>query len=146
MSRNGPPGLHTAVAQGHGGSEVVAARIGLRLEHMRHGYWCDQENRDRELFDLMERLRSVELEHNGMCDDAGNDATLTQMLSKREMVAAGRADLAQAIERHGGFAAMARRLGLVYKGRRTRRRTKKSLCGCMRRDGNESAGTDSDTQ
>jgi hypothetical protein len=64
---------------------------------------------------------------------AGDESCdMTVMPSKQTMIFAGRGELSQAIERHGGFKRIAERLGLLYKGRRGRSAKGLGLCPCCR--------------
>lgn len=89
------------VAQ-HGGVRIVAQRLGLqpRSRAKLRGYWDDGDTVDT-------ALRAFIAEH-------GNNGMPTQ----RELRDAGRADLADALVRHGGLRAAAGRLGVASRKRR----------------------------
>ncbi len=81
----------------HSGCAAVAERLGLKLAYARklRGYWNDFANVKRELFAFIE-------EHG----------TPDVMPTQDELKKAGRNDLADAIHKHSGYAAVAERLGL----------------------------------
>lgn len=85
----------------HGGFAAVAEQLGLERPnaYARIGYWNDFANVERELRDFISQhgVKGV-------------------MPSVKELNTYGRADLADALERHSGFSAVARRLGLAFIG------------------------------
>jgi hypothetical protein len=124
LAVHGPPGMTHAVRAIHGGKEAVARRMGLSLGRMPRGFWCVAANRERAVVELIE----------SMSDFDPSIHMPNVMPTKRAMIAAGRADLAQALERHGGFDATSRTLGLKYPCRKTKTSSKVSrvsLCVCM---------------
>lgn len=96
FARAGRRDLAAAIAR-HGGFSAVARRLGLRPARQAPGYWSVFAHLER---DLRAFIASRE--------DAGHDG----MPTHAQLAAAGRMDLIGAIIRHGGFGAVARRLGL----------------------------------
>lgn len=90
--------LHTALGK-HGGSVAVAERMGLQLSYTKRamGYWKDFANVERELLEF--------ISSNGITG---------KMPSSDELHTARLSGLSDAIIKHGGFAAVATRLGLTY--------------------------------
>jgi hypothetical protein len=123
ISRHGPPGLRHAIAQIHGGKHAVAKRLGLDNKHLPRGYWCSADNRERAVREFVHLLAASQAKHDS-----------NVLPSKSGMVAAGRAELAQAIERHGGFCEHALAYGLQYDGYGGKRRGDRSLCACYTED------------
>lgn len=122
LRKHGPPGLGNAVRRIHGGKTAVAQRIGLNLPRKPRGYWCNRTNRENAVLDLIAELKR---------DMPGCNSRA--MPTKYAMIAAGRADLAQAIERHGGVAALANSLGLTYDGKPRLLKSTASRCVCYNR-------------
>jgi hypothetical protein len=91
-----------SIIQRKGGRSVVAGRIGLECPpvHKPRGYWRDPANVDRELLAYI-------AEH-------GTPGVMPQM---RELAEHGRMNLHGAIAAHGGYQAIARRLGLKLVGK-----------------------------
>jgi len=83
----------------HGGSAAVAERMGLQLSYIKRamGYWKDFANVERELLEFI-----------------NSKGTIGKMPSSEELHAARLSGLSDAIIKHGGFAAVATRLGLTY--------------------------------
>jgi hypothetical protein len=121
LSHHGPPGLRHAVSQIHGGKHAVADRMGLENKHLPRGYWCSAENREKSVRELIRKLEAGPIKHDP-----------NTLPVKSAMIAAGRAELAQALERHGGFRAHALSYGLLYNGKAPRRNKSSSLCACCR--------------
>lgn len=90
--------LHTALGK-HGGTVAVAERMGLQLSYTKRsmGYWKDFANVERELLAFINANGTVGL-----------------MPSRDELHAARLSGLSDAIIKHGGFAAVATRLGLTH--------------------------------
>ncbi|MEP0746839.1 helicase-related protein [Coleofasciculus sp. FACHB-501] len=88
--------LASAIAR-HGGFPTVAERLKLKFTHIAKptDYWKDFANVERELFVFI-----------------GKKGTPGMMPEFYELVRAGHSSLASAIGRHGGFSAVAERLGL----------------------------------
>jgi hypothetical protein len=88
--------LASAIAR-HGGFPTVAERLKLKFTHTAKptNYWKDFANVERELFVFI-----------------GKKGTPGMMPEFYELVRAGHSSLASAIGRHGGFSAVAERLGL----------------------------------
>ncbi|MBD2741404.1 DEAD/DEAH box helicase family protein [Coleofasciculus sp. FACHB-1120] len=88
--------LASAIAR-HGGFPTVAERLKLKFTHTAKptDYWKDFANVERELFVFI-----------------GKKGTPGMMPEFYELVRAGHSSLASAIGRHGGFSAVAERLGL----------------------------------
>jgi hypothetical protein len=82
----------------HGGIPAVAERLGLARPDARNlaGYWSNFTNVEREL--------------NTFIATHGVEGVMPTQI---ELKVAGRADLPNAIHKHGGFSAVARRLGLT---------------------------------
>lgn len=120
--KHGPPGLDHAVRRLHGGKNAVAQRMGLTVSRKPRGYWCIAENREKGVRELLCKLKREAATSEGQI-----------MPSKGVMIAAGRADLAQAIERHGGIAQIAKSLGLKHRGKRRHSPHPSSLCVCYKR-------------
>lgn len=90
----------------HGGCRTVALRLGLQPrsgDWHTHDYWTDFANVERELRGYLKRHASGDV-----------------MPTSRELKAAKENGLIWAIFRHGGYRAVAKRLGLRRKGERTR--------------------------
>jgi hypothetical protein len=137
LSSHGPPGMTHAVRSLHGGKEAVARRMGLTLGRMPRGFWCAAANRERAVLELVADLAGIDPKMH----------KLGMMPSKRSMVALGRANLAQAIERHGGFAELARALGLEYRSAKSsegKGMNRISLCVCLSRDGGQAKDENED--
>ncbi|GAQ84260.1 hypothetical protein KFL_001820130 [Klebsormidium nitens] len=82
----------------HGGPAIVAARLGLEIQHQQKpaGYWCDLANIEREIKALQPVI--------------GVDRGV--MPSRRMLERAGRFDIARALEKWGGAKGLAAKLGL----------------------------------
>jgi molybdenum-dependent DNA-binding transcriptional regulator ModE len=93
--RNGRTDLSNAIAQ-HGGSYAVALKLGIPLAHNKkpQKYWNDFENLKRELLAAMKE----------------NDWQVIPIQPK--FVSAGRADIVNAITKHGGIYKVAEQLGI----------------------------------
>jgi SAM-dependent methyltransferase len=83
----------------HGGSPAIAKRLGLQLSYSKRelGYWHDFANVQRELLEFIRK--------------SGIDGA---MPTRDELHAARLSGLSDAIIKHGGFVAVATRLGLAY--------------------------------
>ncbi len=92
--------LINAIAQ-YGGYLVVAQRLELELAYQRKqpDYWKDFNNLERELLAFIEK-----------------HGTPGVMPKNEELTKAGNSSLAMAIQKHGGFSVVARRLGLSFVG------------------------------
>jgi len=95
MERAGRFDLSLAITRG-GGHSAVAERLGLRPADARQapGYWTD--------FASLERKLAAFVAERGRPP---------RMPTRAELLAAGRYDLTYAVQRHGGFSAVAERLG-----------------------------------
>lgn len=108
----------------HGGYVAVGAKLGMRRTSSHrsrsHGYWNDIGHLDAELRAFVANAR-----RNGTGAGAGAATTTTTVATRhnrtngaatmprqRELAAAGRTDLMHAVRRHGGYAAVAIKLGL----------------------------------
>jgi hypothetical protein len=83
----------------HGGSLAIAELLGLQLSYTKRamGYWKDFANVERELLEFIH-----------------TDGTVGIMPSRDELQAARLSGLSDAVIKHGGFAAVATRLGLTH--------------------------------
>jgi hypothetical protein len=124
LALHGPPGLRHAVSHFHGGKHAVAERMGLDNKHLPRGYWCSAENRERSVREFIRTLETSSINHDP-----------NTLPVKSTMIAAGRAELAQALERHGGFRSHALSYGLLYYGNTPRRNKGRALCSCFRAEG-----------
>lgn len=96
LRKAGQSALGKAIVQ-HGGYPSVAKRLGLNYTQKRPGHW-------KEFFNIKQELLAF-IEING---------TFGVMPTKTELSNAGLSSLGYAIWKHGGFPAVARRLGLTY--------------------------------
>jgi len=97
LAVNGRSDLATAIHR-HGGSGVVASRLGLQMsqDHLPDHYWQDP--------DVMERELRACIEEHGAADT---------MLTWAQLVVCGRSDLVNGIKKyHGGIRAVTAALGL----------------------------------
>ncbi len=103
LRKYAPPGLFSAIEKLHGGSTVVAKRMGLRCLHPQrpNGYWKSRENRIAELKAFLGEYRLLK-----------PDRDPALMPSHVEMIRLGRSDLVQALCRYEGFSNMAVLMGL----------------------------------
>ena len=83
----------------HGGSLAIAELLGLQLSYTKRamGYWKDFANVERELLEFIH-----------------TEGTVGIMPSRDELHAARLSGLSDAVIKHGGFAAVASRLGLTH--------------------------------
>ncbi len=102
LQAKGLNGLVSAISK-HGGIFVVAARLGLKCSesHKPSGYWHDFENIRKELLKFVAKH--------------GTDG---MMPIDAEFKKANLSHLASAIRRHGGFAAVAEKVGLKFSAER----------------------------
>ncbi len=98
LKKAGLSGLGKAISQ-HGGYPLLAAKLGLELAYTAKpaDYWKEFVNVERELLAFIEKKGA-----SGV------------MPTNTELYNAGLSSLGYAIQKHGGFSAVARRLGLAY--------------------------------
>ena len=98
LKKAGLSGLGKAISQ-HGGYPLLAAKLGLELAYTAKpaDYWKEFVNLERELLAFIDK-----------------HGTTGVMATNTELYKAGLSSLGYAIQRHGGFSAVARRLGLAY--------------------------------
>ncbi len=94
LTEAGQSSLVVAI-QKYGGCQSVAERLGLTYANKRHGYWDDFSNVERELLTFI-----------------NEGDTPGVMPTTEELKKAAKSSLAVAISQHGGFSAVAERLGL----------------------------------
>ena len=94
----GYSGLCNAI-QRHGGFHLIAERLNLTSSHKVKGYWHDFGN--------------VEHEINKFNAEQGIEGNGDYMPTARELSDAGKRSLVIAIYKHGGFSAVATKLGLT---------------------------------
>ncbi len=97
LQKYGPPGLRRAIHQ-HGGPAAVAVRLELLPAKQRHPdhYWND--------------FAMVRLALQAFCAEHG---LVDKLPSKKTLTRYGRHDLTGAIQLHGGWRVVARKLGLA---------------------------------
>ncbi|XWK90534.1 MAG: helicase-related protein [Phormidium sp.] len=95
LKKSGRGNLATAI-QKHGGYSTVAKRLGLKTAYVKKGYWQDFSNVKYEILKFIEERNISDI-----------------MPSQEELKKAGRGDLAQAIQKHGGYRAVAEKLDLA---------------------------------
>jgi hypothetical protein len=94
LQKEGMTGLAFAIRKYHGGISAVRARMGVPADRVDVGYWCDFDH-------VAEKLRS-------MMDETGEFPTAPRLKE------AGYSGMIRAIhDKHGGLAAVRRRMGVV---------------------------------
>lgn len=107
--------------ENHGGMAQVASKLGLvgRRSNKSANYWKEWAKVDAEIRSFMENRNATSSNETPSNDDLSEKRRaelqkLPRMPSQRELRAAGRGDLAEAISKfHGGFREAAKRLGFT---------------------------------